>query len=121
MKIPHVCGSVVALAALGSVLGGCMRKSPEYEVSRLGPDTYSVGASVGDVAQTRTAALRAAEAYCVRDGLHILVMNVSTQVFNFAGDGTAEVTFRCLKPGDAELRRPPVAPSPNIIIENRQK
>lgn len=43
---------------------------------------------------------------------------LATQNASSIAVGGAAVTFRCIKPGDADLRRLNYRPIPDIVIEN---
>lgn len=81
----------------------------------MGPETYFVSATAAPVrggsAAARPIALAEANAHCARLKKQILVKNIEN----------ADVTFRCLEPGDPELKRPEYKKSPDIVIEDSRK
>ena len=105
------------------ILAGCTA-SPG--VLKLGPDTYTTWAEVGGMrggpSGARTKALTEANKYCAQLGKEILVTNIGTAITNYEwGNGTAEITFRCLAQGDPQLQRPESRKTPDVTIEDRRK
>jgi hypothetical protein len=103
---------------LCAVLAGCSTT----EVLPVGPDTYRVSGtainSFGGYTTAETEALTKANEYCQSQGRQLLMLNHQDSAPTL-GSGAAGVTFRCLAPGDPELRRPNYRPGPNVVIENR--
>ena len=101
---------LIALAVAGCSSG----------VVPAGPQTYMIsvtegpGLTNGGAAKAR--ALRDADEWCHKRGLVMVPVDVAqhgTQPFGrYAG---AELTFRALKPGDPEIKRP--APTPMKVAE----
>lgn len=103
---------VVAVA----VLTGCGTVARSTGAMQLGPDTYRIAsrASMGSVGESQRMALAEAQTYCKGLGKELLV--TSTRVLQDIGTGPFEVTFRCLSPGDAELKRPNLQSVPSAVI-----
>jgi hypothetical protein len=74
-----------------AVLSGC---APFLHISPVGPDTYAAETGAAHVGR------EAAVQFCTERGKQVLVTN-STQRF----DGATTI-FRCLSPGDPDLKRP---------------
>ena len=110
----------LAVAAL-LVLGGCAQSGG---VMPMGPDTYTTSAAAaparGGSSEARRLALSEANQHCAALSKEILVLDVSTATTNIHGAGSAEVTFRCLSPGDPELVRPDIRRTPDTVIEDRR-
>ncbi len=108
----------VIIATLASTLAGCVSTGGPQQI---GPDSYLIGSTMAPIAGGSIAAqgeaLQQANAFCASQGRQLLMTSEQTGVGN-RGLG-ATVTFRCLLPGDPELRRPNLKPAPNIVIENR--
>ena len=86
---------------------GCSRLNV-YDVSQIGPDTYSVSASASQVAGgsagAEAAALKEANAFCQKKAQEILVLNtVSRGGFP---DRAMNVTFRCVQKTDSQPAMP---------------
>jgi hypothetical protein len=62
-------------------------------------------------AYEKAKAIKEGSAYCTSIGREILVVDSSQNDVSFGKTPAAEVRFRCLLSGDAELRQPP-APAP---------
>jgi hypothetical protein len=95
----------VVVVALVVLLGGCKFVSGP---SPYGPDTYIVShhnplSGYGD----DTVSAQAAGAFCEKHGK--VMLPLSSRMI----DETASLTFRCLHPGDPELRRPPADLAPD--------
>jgi len=92
----------------------------------MGRDTFMISkqSSTGfhSGASVKADIYREANDFCIRTGLEFQPVKDSTKDgvpgFAFAN---AEVVFRCLAKGDAELNRPTPKPIPNVIIENRTR
>ena len=85
------------------------RRMVSSGVQQLGPDTYLIALSGqrGGVVASEGTALAQAAAFCHEHETEILVLARE------AGRGRSyTLTFRCLRPGDPELQRPPVAAAP---------
>jgi hypothetical protein len=101
-------------------LAGCAMTS---DAIPIGPDTYTITAraspSRGGPGAARPMALQEASAFCARQSRQMLMLSVNSNVTSFDGAGSSDVVFRCLPPGDPELQRPTIRPTPNVVIENR--
>lgn len=104
----------------GLLLIGC---AATHDVAKMGPDTYTVSSSAspvrGGASGARSMAINAAGAYCQKIDREVMVTNVAGQTTNVHGAGSVDVTFRCLVPGDPQLKRPVYERSPDVIIQNR--
>lgn len=115
--------------ALGAALltAGCGAISELYpaSVQPIGPDTYSVSAQLdrrdfsSGLPGAQRKALEAANETCARQGKQLLVKDTDSgtqgmHVFY-------QANFRCLSPGDPELKRPNMVPAPNIVVEDRRR
>lgn len=80
----------------------------------IGPDTWRISAKDGikGFGPSQAIALKEANQFCVSLNKNILVIGTK-EIQPFS----SEVTFRCLKSGDAELVRPNLQPAPNSIIK----
>jgi|YNPBryunderm2012_1023409.scaffolds.fasta_scaffold20020_1 hypothetical protein len=105
------------LAALTACVGST-------EIVPVGPDTYTVSASAaserGGAAGARIRAIKEAGRYCTSIGRELLVTNITTRTIGLFGDGSSDIIFRCLPPGDPDLRCPDLRALPNVVIENRR-
>jgi hypothetical protein len=85
----------------------------------VGPDTYVITSRAPPVAggsmTAETNAISEANAYCQGLGRQMVMMSDQN------GGVQSRISFRCLAPGDPELKRPNLKPAPNIVIENRQE
>lgn len=99
------------LLVLAVMMAGCASS----RIAPLGPDTYLLHRSSGDVACSSGCAtmngLEDAGKYCANQGKKMLV--VSTQQGGFESD----IQFRCLAEGDKELVRPTLTPVPQSVIK----
>ena len=107
MRITTLLAAIVALSLVGCAT----------EVVPYGPDTYTVSRSgVGfSPAGVRAACLKAANAFCAKQGL--VMVPVSFDSENGAlgqHPPTATLVFRALRPGDPEIKRVNVE-GPNYI------
>lgn len=103
--------SVLSAIVMAASVFGCAFTS---NVMPIGPDTYFVSARAapvrGGIEAARPMALQEASDYCTRMGKQVLVKSIDV----------ADVTFRCLAPGDPDLQRPTeVRRRADIIIEQR--
>ena len=84
----------------------------------LGPDTWLIARSRdrGGVVAAEAATLTEANAHCRESNRDVLVLTREP-----GRGGSFTLTFRCLRPGDPDLRRPVVEATPNRITEQRQR
>ncbi len=85
---------------------------------QIGPDTWLIARSRdrGGLVAAEAAALTEANSHCRERSTELLVLTREP------GRGNSfTLTFRCLRSGDPELRRPTVEATPNRIIEQRQR
>ena len=108
-------------SSVAVVLVGCASQGPvpmgmdTYQLSSTGAWSWSSGAALkGDM-------FREADAFCRSQGKQMLPVNTTSNDGSFQRFAQAELQFRCLAPGDPELRRPTLEPVPNLRIENRTK
>ena len=94
-------------------------------VQQLGPETFTVSAAAsparGGYSTAKTMALNTANEHCTRLGKEILVSNIGIATTNIHGAGSADITFRCLATGHADLRRPEYRRAPDVVIEDRRQ
>lgn len=98
-----------------AVLVGCGTVPSSSGVMQLGPDTYRVAARgpMGAVHKSQQIAFAEANGHCQGMGREIMV--IGTKVLEDLGP--YEVTFRCLRTGDADLMRPTLTPVPDKVIQ----
>jgi len=108
----------VVSAVLAATLAGCGTTS---KVLTLGPDTYRVSASKhnlsGGAPEAEANALESAAAFCEGRSKQLIVSNMSSGFDRPYYTYTA--TFRCLAPGDPDLRRPVYQSEPDLVIQSR--
>lgn len=82
---------------LALLLGGCAYMTETTEVSQIGPNTYSVGATAGHYAggspQARSLAIQKANAYCAQQDRQTNVIAIEPAGVR------ANVAFQCVQPG----------------------
>jgi hypothetical protein len=88
----------------------------------MGPDTYTLTESeylsFGGAVAAQQKATTDANSYCVGKGREFLAL--SYQTIPQGGSDAFSLTFRCLVPGDPELRqRPFYQRTPDVVIEQR--
>jgi len=102
-----------------TMLTGCIQSSGTLP---LGPDTYTLSvhaAPVRGAAGARKEALTEASEFCHSQKKDLMVTNiVSGSSGSLPGDNV-DITFRCLRYGDADLHRPVYESAPTVIIQNR--
>ena len=114
--------AIVTLAIGIIALSGCASSGPVP----MGKDTYMISkqSSTGfhSGASVKADIYREANEFCIKKGLEF------QPVKEFSKDGVpgyafanAEVVYRCLASGDAEINRPTPKSIPNVIIENRNR
>jgi hypothetical protein len=108
---------VVLAVASTAALAGCGTIPSSSGVMQLGPDTYRVAARgpMGAVHKSQQIAFAEANGHCQGMGREIMV--VGTRAIEDVGGGPYEVTFRCLRAGDADLMRPTLTPVPDKVIQ----
>ena len=83
--------------AMGATLSACTHSSGVLNVA---PDTYSVSAvaapSRGGVAAAKRIAVEQANEHCSKQGKQILTVGSEGGTTNSYGDGSAEITFKCV-------------------------
>jgi hypothetical protein len=92
----------------------------------IGKDTYMISkqSSTGfhSGGSVKADIYREANEFCIKKGLEFQPVKENSKDgvpgYAFAN---AEVVFRCLISGDAEINRPTLKPMPNVIIENRNR
>ena len=111
----------ICAAASVVALAGCAM--PSGDPVPIGLDTYMLGkpGSFTTFAgvEVKAALYREAGAFCARQHKVLQPLAASSRDSGFAQYASAEVTFRCLSPGDPDLRRPESAP--NVVIETRAR
>ncbi len=94
------------------------RRAVSTGAQQLGPDTWLIARSRdrGGLVAAEAAALTEANGHCRERNTELLVLTREP------GRGNSfTLTFRCLRSGDPDLRRPTVEATPNRIIEQRQR
>jgi hypothetical protein len=94
-----------------------------------GPDTYTVtehrAPILGGVITAQQVTMTEANDFCENQGKKLLPLNTNESGIGASqatwGNTTFSMTFRCLEPGDRELKRPNFQPAPNIVIEQRNR
>lgn len=104
------------------LLSGCMTNSTG--VIPYGPDTFTVTAQseLGGMIEAKKKALSDANSHCESMNKKLMPVSESSSTpLDFVGDPipTYEVTFRCLKDGDPDLRRPNMVKEADVVIETR--
>jgi hypothetical protein len=104
MKLYHLSRVVAVCVGIVSAVGISACKTPSSEVTKLGPDIYSISTDApavrGGSVEARRIALSEASAFCARNGKEAFVINFKTSKNN------AEVTFRCEEMGQQKLQQP---------------
>lgn len=116
MKKLYALGLVVLLTSCAS----------STQIVPEGPDTFiaykQAATGFSGTAPLKMEAMRDAAKYCEDEGKKYVVVSTSeTPGGAFGRYPGAEVHFRCLNEGDPDLKRPRMEPSPNTVIEVRQK
>lgn len=116
MKIKKITPLMFVILLVGCTSSGPVPMGKDtFMITKLdmGPGFHSGGSVKADI-------FREANEYCVSKGLQFQpISNRSDdKIIGFA-TRSAEVTFRCLADGDAEIKRP--IPVPDVIIENRMR
>jgi hypothetical protein len=104
------------------VLTACASSGPvpigrdTYMISKQSSTGFHSGSSV------KADIYREANEFCLKNGLQFQPVkdNAKDGVPGYAF-ANAEVVFRCLADGDREINRPTPSPTPNLIIENRNR
>lgn len=95
------------LLCLWLLVAGCAS-----EVVPAGPNTYMISTTEVGLTQggrAKAAAYKKADAWCRKRGLVMVPVAVDQHAAQpFGRYGGAELTFRALPPGDAEIKRPSV-------------
>ena len=103
--------SILLLVLATAILSACAHSG----VVAIGPDTYMIansewGFTSGSYQKAK--ALREASEYCKSIGKEMLPISTSQNDVSWGKTPAAEVQFRCLSPGDPELKRPTPQPNP---------
>lgn len=100
-----------------ALLAGCAASGP---VS-IGPDTYLMANtgvwSWSSGAVMETDLFRRANRFCKAQGRQLMGVNVASTDADFTRFAHAQLRFRCLRPGNPELRPPNLEAAPNLRIE----
>jgi hypothetical protein len=101
-------------------LGACSSTG----VLPIGPDTYRITGSAinsfGGQVTAEAEALKTANEYCQSQGRQLLLI-ADQRGEPTLGSGGFSMNFRCLAPGEQELRRPNYRPTPNIAIQPQNR
>jgi hypothetical protein len=111
--------------AFGSIalLAGCL---PGTGILPAGPNTYTIteknlgGVFTGTEPAERAALLQANE-YCSQQGRQFVPLIMRGTPSAPAHFPTYTVTFKCLLPGDPEIAKFKLQPTPNVVIEQRNR
>lgn len=108
----------IAVFAAIALLSGCVTTS---EIIPMGKDSYMVsGSGTGGLSYGKTmpAALKAANAYCTKEGKLMIARHTETQG-RFNGEA-ADLLFSCVTADDPEYKRPNMRKDNGVTtIENR--
>jgi hypothetical protein len=94
----------ITLVLTTGMLSACAHSG----VVAIGPDTYMIANSEWGFTSgsyQKAQALKEASAYCKGLGREMLPISTSQNDVSFGKTPAAEVQFRCLLPGDPELKR----------------
>ena len=111
--------------AFGSIalLAGCL---PGTGILPAGPNTYTIteknlGGVFGDIEPAKRAALTEANEYCAQQGRQFVPSIMEGSPGGPARPPNYTVTFKCLLPGDPEIAKFNLQPTPNVVIEQRNR
>ena len=103
------------------VVAGCTTVS---EVVPMGKDSYtvSVDSNGGNsrVGASRIGAVKAANAYCQKQGKFMIVRNTETTAPVF-GPASSNLIFSCVTADDPEYQRPNLRPTPGVVIQDQRQ
>lgn len=112
---PVALAAALLLAACGGSTG----------VLPVGPDTYTISAAYRPMAGGGQAAQREVltegNTFCAQQGKTLSFLQMGPTPVAFDQPIGYSATFRCLAPGDPELRRPAIVPAPNVVVEQRYR
>lgn len=96
------------------LLAGCGAVPRSSGVMKLGPDTYRISAraSLANQMESQRMAFKEAGEHCA--GLGREMMSVSTYTKELE---PFELTYRCLKADDPQLKRPTLERAPDTVIQ----
>ena len=109
------------LCIITAVLGltGCQSSGPVA----IGPDTYTLSSAGGfftfSGGSVNADLFREANAFCQSQGRQVVGMNMRSQDSGWGAPAQGNINFRCLTPGDPDLRRPNVQMVPETVIQRR--
>ena len=114
---------VLGIVALCAAVGGC---STSTGVLPAGPDTYTITEKFapvrGGAVEAQRDAVTKANEYCVQLGRqYVPSMMGQDPIDNPNGATGYTTTFRCLLPNDPAIAKYQLQPSPNIIVEQRNR
>ena len=104
----------ISMTSFAVCLTSCGTVSTSTGPLPIGPDTWRISAKDGikGFGPSQALALKEANQFCSSLNKNILVIGTKE-----IQPLSSEVTFRCLKSGDAELVRPNLQPAPNSVIK----
>lgn len=108
----------IAVFAAVALLGGCEISSP---ITPAGPDTYMVSSHVAACinCSARIQSMKAANAFCAKQGKFAIVRNTSGATNPFGYDNGNDMVFSCVSADDPEYQRPNLRKDNGITtIEN---
>ena len=112
-------GGIAAVLVVGCV-------NPSTDVMPMGPDTYTVsGSSNVGIANAHKDALRKANAYAAKKGLHMIPVSTNSRsegnMLSWSGTMYSfELVFRLVSEDDREYRRPNLQPVPTAVIQDQR-
>ena len=111
----------ILLIVIGFItLAGCASSSG---VLNTGPDSYMVsregGSAFVGTNGLRVDAMKEANAYCQNEGKIFQVSSTQVQGGGLGKYPHADIYFLCLSPGDPQLSRTNLVPTPNTVVEVR--
>lgn len=107
----------IIVILMGMSFVGCA----STRVAKIGPDTYFIqregGAGAVGTAPLRMEAIEDANAHCEKMGKKAVVVSMNENPTNGWNYPSADVQFRCLTDGDADMHRPTLEKAPQTTIQ----
>ncbi|MCZ0752592.1 hypothetical protein [Aeromonas enteropelogenes] len=100
----------VMLAGCASEWGVPGGKLCDSEMLNIGPDTYVASGKYGGCGASYK--VKHAGIFCQREGKEVLVTNIDDSM-------GGQVIFKCLPPGDKDLKRPTYGYAPGVTMDNQ--
>ena len=124
MRALSIIVGVAAALAFAAFVAGCITSGGHMQ--EVGPGVYNLGVGTyqgwfgSSAKEARESAIAQAGDYCRQQGKQVLVTTTAADATGrYAEFGSANITFRCLSPGEAATQRPE-APA-NAVIEQRSR